>query len=325
MNRPPALLEAIAAWMLPSAYREHVLGDLSERYQSPSKYILDALSTIPRLIISQVRRTWDGALIAIEACAVFMAFESTWRFAGLPLADDSGQLASLAFSVAAGLIGLILHGVYTNGRRRPHSISVSAGIICFTSVVAGQVLALGIAPRLMLPWTVIFHGGPLAAAIVTLVNSCLWTARPRTSPAQVHLDAHRFYRVLWWRHIGRWAMGLAALIPFIDIVGHAHGTLPRIWASLIVIISLYVTYRINEPSIGLLSRQLKALQTSWRYLWLIFALIAFGVLTDPVPDVARLEPRSTGIAMVSLAFLWIERVMQLRAGTTSDQIEREAK
>jgi hypothetical protein len=57
MNRqPPAFLERLAARLLPRASREHVLGDLSERYTSPARYIIDAGRTIPFVVGSQLRR-----------------------------------------------------------------------------------------------------------------------------------------------------------------------------------------------------------------------------------------------------------------------------
>ena len=57
MNRqPPAFLERLVARLLPRASREHVLGDLAERYTSPARYIVDAGRTIPFVVGSQLRR-----------------------------------------------------------------------------------------------------------------------------------------------------------------------------------------------------------------------------------------------------------------------------
>jgi len=58
MNRqPPALLERLASRLLPRASREHVLGDLAERYSSPARYIVDAGRTIPFVVGSQFARS----------------------------------------------------------------------------------------------------------------------------------------------------------------------------------------------------------------------------------------------------------------------------
>ena len=84
-SRPTAFLEKSVSWLVPSVLREHVLGDFSEMYRSPAQYGVDALLTIPMLVIGQVRRKWDRVFVAIEACALLMAFQSAWRFANLPL------------------------------------------------------------------------------------------------------------------------------------------------------------------------------------------------------------------------------------------------
>ena len=36
-RRPPAVLERLVSWLVPSGSREHVLGDFSEMYRSPAQ------------------------------------------------------------------------------------------------------------------------------------------------------------------------------------------------------------------------------------------------------------------------------------------------
>ena len=55
--RPPALIDALVRRLVPPACREHVVGDLWERYTSPRHYALDAVRTIPAVVASQIRRT----------------------------------------------------------------------------------------------------------------------------------------------------------------------------------------------------------------------------------------------------------------------------
>ena len=56
---PSKTAEAIVAVFVPPACREEVLGDLHERYRFPLQYGLDALRTVPLVIISKIRRTAD--------------------------------------------------------------------------------------------------------------------------------------------------------------------------------------------------------------------------------------------------------------------------
>jgi len=102
--RPPKVIERVVQLLMPPASREHVLGDLSERYVSPRQYLVDALRTLPFVLVSRVRRTCNPPLDA--AVVVMLWFwaviwgsgEHVWLAAGIP--------AFVAISV------LILRAVY---------------------------------------------------------------------------------------------------------------------------------------------------------------------------------------------------------------------
>src|SRR5215468_8543142 len=66
-TRPPKLIEAIVAKLLPPACRENVLGDLRERCTSTPHYILDALRAVPFVVTSQSRRNFHSELLMGEA------------------------------------------------------------------------------------------------------------------------------------------------------------------------------------------------------------------------------------------------------------------
>ena|SRR5258706_15717163 len=59
--RPSSLIEAVVEALIPAAYREHVMGDLNERYTSPSQYVADAIQTVPFVLWSHMRRSFDLA------------------------------------------------------------------------------------------------------------------------------------------------------------------------------------------------------------------------------------------------------------------------
>lgn len=56
-SSPPVVIESIVGLFVPPLTREHVLGDLAERYKSLGQYALDVLRTVPVIVISQIRRT----------------------------------------------------------------------------------------------------------------------------------------------------------------------------------------------------------------------------------------------------------------------------
>jgi hypothetical protein len=71
MNRqPPVFLERLVGRLLPRAAREHVLGDLSERYTSPVGYVLDAARTVPFVVTSELQRSGHSAAPVIQTVAL---------------------------------------------------------------------------------------------------------------------------------------------------------------------------------------------------------------------------------------------------------------
>ena len=71
--RPPALIESAVGLIVPPAAREHVLGDLAERYASPGLYVLEAARYLPFVFASQIRRT--SHFVAWPMIALMLA---TW-------------------------------------------------------------------------------------------------------------------------------------------------------------------------------------------------------------------------------------------------------
>lgn len=73
---------------MPPLAREHVLGDLAERYTSPGQYMLDALRTVPAVVVSQIRRTSFFPLWPMIGFGLTIAFgrgaQDWWPRAVLP-------------------------------------------------------------------------------------------------------------------------------------------------------------------------------------------------------------------------------------------------
>jgi hypothetical protein len=113
MSRGPSLrAESIVAILIPPACREEILGDLHERYQSPRQYALDAVRTIPLLIVSRVLRTSDLQVLLMQAAVLYMSFLSAAWLGGRELPSQFWELWRLAIPVATVLFVLMLHDAY---------------------------------------------------------------------------------------------------------------------------------------------------------------------------------------------------------------------
>ena len=83
-------MESVVGLFVPPLTREHVLGDLAERYTSSGQYLLDALRTVPAVVISQIRRTSFFLLWPMIGLGLTIAFglgaEEWWPRAMIPAA-----------------------------------------------------------------------------------------------------------------------------------------------------------------------------------------------------------------------------------------------
>ena len=100
---PNRLMEALVSLLLPPACREHVLGDLYERYTSPRQYIADAALTLPLVIASRIRRTTDGVVLFMEAGTLYSSFFIAARFLDAPFLAQPEALLRLAIPPVVAL------------------------------------------------------------------------------------------------------------------------------------------------------------------------------------------------------------------------------
>jgi hypothetical protein len=114
---PPASIETLVASFIPPACREHVLGDLCERYQNPRQYLADAARTIPLVVVSRIRRTSNAQMLLMEAFAVYISFlAAAWWLAGTPFLYGQSGFLRLAIPSVASLVGLVMAGAYVDLR-----------------------------------------------------------------------------------------------------------------------------------------------------------------------------------------------------------------
>ena len=69
--RPPIGTEALIQALLPPTVREEIAGDLRERYRSPTQYLCEALSLLPALWLSQIRRGSSPFMLGLQAFILF--------------------------------------------------------------------------------------------------------------------------------------------------------------------------------------------------------------------------------------------------------------
>jgi hypothetical protein len=101
---PPVLIDAVVRMLIPPACREHVVGDLWERYRSPLGYILDAARTVPFVVASQIRRTSKVSMVFVHAFVFFVAF----------VAAAGGVRPAIAPAMA-GILAFVLRDAYKSG------------------------------------------------------------------------------------------------------------------------------------------------------------------------------------------------------------------
>ena len=140
-TRPPVLIDAVVRALIPPVCREHVIGDLWERYRSPWQFVLDAAGTIPFVIASQIRRTSTLAGVVIHAFVLFVSLGASSR----------RPVAAIA-ALGGAMLGFVLRDAYKCGisisvRRVATDLAFGAsGLIASQAIVAlarpGQLLPL---------------------------------------------------------------------------------------------------------------------------------------------------------------------------------------
>jgi hypothetical protein len=164
--RPPELMERIVRLLVPPASREHVMGDLSERYRSPGQYLADALRSLPFIIASQARRAANFARSAIGAYALFVMLNTH--------AGDNWLAAALPTLVA--VIALVLRDVYrapseaSVATRRPGLLAVGDVGTVVVCVGLSQALLALLAPELLLPRQVLLAQFPIYCGMLFLLR-----------------------------------------------------------------------------------------------------------------------------------------------------------
>jgi hypothetical protein len=169
-NGPSWFAECLVRLLLPPVYREQVLGDLRERYESPAQYFLDAASAIPCVVWSRIRRTTDPAVLLMEALVLYLSFFATAWYTGPEsfFTADNG-MARLALPTAVSLAAFVLVDAYANPKHswplKPVLQAALAMVLAFLSQAS-----LLQDPELSVPFQVMVVGGAMSLLLISAIR-----------------------------------------------------------------------------------------------------------------------------------------------------------
>jgi len=162
--QPPQYLEKLLHWLLPPACREHVLGDLQERNNSPKSYALDALSVLIPVIVSRIRRTTDIQVFLMEAVTTYMSF----AIAAWYLGERTG-FGRLAIPAGVTVVCLLFCNAYSSVERKRPLIPVlqSAGSLSVALLSQSAFFQ----SRFPVPPGVLLYGSALALPLLSTLRT----------------------------------------------------------------------------------------------------------------------------------------------------------
>jgi hypothetical protein len=158
---PPAVAEGVVRLLMPPASREHVVGDLAERYVSPGRYFVDVLQTLPFVLASRIRRTTNVGLLAFLLFYMWFA-----AFHG----NKHSSFLIAAIPTLAAAFGFKLRDVYRGVDVRSMRAAAVDMVVAAVCVLATQAALALFAPALLLPRDVLYGSFPISFAVLFFVR-----------------------------------------------------------------------------------------------------------------------------------------------------------
>lgn len=165
---PPKHLENFLRLLLPPASREHVLGDLRERYTSPKAYLMEALSVLGPVIVSRIRRTTDFQVFLMETLTVYLSFTTAgWYLGEQSFLYDHAGFVRLAVPSSVAVVALLFCNAYSDSERKAlgKSILQSAGSISLAFL--GQAVVFDTQPSLAVLFRTLLYGSLLSLLLLS--------------------------------------------------------------------------------------------------------------------------------------------------------------
>ena len=254
--RPPALIEGAIRILIPPTCREHVLGDLSERYTSPRQYLGDALRTLPFVICSQIRRTSDPLPLAMQLIPAFVFFGG---LIGRPGADGHPVWLRAIFPAIAVAVAIVLRDAYTRpASRSSRQAALDAGL-AIASVAASQGLLAMAWPALTLNPREALVGGVGAFLAVFCLRAAVPPATrfrsqlPATEGSSLHdvvRDAQQFETRIRQRNRREVLAGVLVILGFGVGLWRGPTVVTRVGCALSMTGALFIIYRIRTRAVA---------------------------------------------------------------------------
>ena len=211
---PRPLIERLVGALIPPPSREHVLGDLCQRYRSDWQYVLDAGRVVPHVVWSQIRRTSSPTLLVAEFVLVYLAFASA-AFSVTGFFSQPLALYQLVVPAILALVTLVLRDAYAGPQRSSAEVSADAMLAIVTVIAAEQLLSVA-RSGLALARVVIIGGSVASLIALSAIRKVAHERTPRLqeqgtapsqSPGRPQRDLHK-----WW-----WITGVLGVVVFASL------------------------------------------------------------------------------------------------------------
>ena len=168
MKSPPRVLEAALRFLLPPACREHVLGDLHERFESTRQYVNEGLRVLPAVVASRIRRTLDFELLVMRAFALFGSFvAAAWLLGQTRFLYRSQGFWILAIPTGLALTGLVFVEAYADPEKQGRLQSMRQALVSILFALAGQSVFAVVESGLAVPWGILLYGSCMSLLLLS--------------------------------------------------------------------------------------------------------------------------------------------------------------
>jgi len=255
---PPPILAALVRTLLPPVDREHVLGDLQERFEisrdsSSWRYFVDAIQTVPLVVWSRMRRTATQPMFAIQALLTFATFVAV--LTSPRLGGNLLLVARVLFPTLVATSVLLVADTYSTPERRQPWTPLMLVALAMAIVWFANVLAI----RFGIPWALPYRTIRSGVIISFLVLSWIRFMRVFREAAHERFDrvtpttlgdlrthAENFQSEIRRRNQMAYAICAVLVVPFSRMAFVAGTQLAMTGALLTVAGTVFLAYQISR-------------------------------------------------------------------------------